>query len=558
MTVLDGARRLARRFPVAADLGHAVASPAAERELWADYLRFRRQARFLRDHRPRAENPRLALVLVLNDSIYDVKLLSLLASGLRRHGWEAGVVVRSRAATWMRRYAAAIGVEHVLLYDEFTADAAAVRRCVADADAMLREDLTFAHVKQWTYRGAWIGPQLLSTISRRTMRGSPDLSDAATRNELAELLPATLVSVVRAERLVELHRPRLLLTVEANYATHGALVDVAVGHGADVIQVTQPWRDDALMCRRLTPSTRREHPSSVSAATLNLLAREPWGELQERELADEFASRYGGVYFLQSRNQPDVVAMTRPELVSSLGLDPEKPIAVVFSHVLWDANLFFGVDLFEDYGDWFVQTVRAAAANPNVNWLVKLHPANLWKRAHEGIGGEYAETILLDRLVGTLPAHVRLLLPDAPISSLSLFEAADYGVTVRGTPGMEMACFGKRVLTAGTGRYSGLGFTTDSATREEYLARLAELQGYPPLTGAEHDLARRHALAVFRRRPFRLSSIRTSFQAAQNRSPLNHNVHIVARSQSDLRAFGDLDRWAMWAQQTDAVDYIEE
>jgi hypothetical protein len=51
-----------------------------------------------------------------------------------------------------------------------------------------------------------------------------------------------------------------------------------------------------------------------------------------------------------------------------------------------------------------------------------------------------------------------VLLPDTKISTLSLYRFADYGVTVRGTPGLEIACFGKPAFTAGTGTYAGLGF----------------------------------------------------------------------------------------------------
>jgi len=51
-----------------------------------------------------------------------------------------------------------------------------------------------------------------------------------------------------------------------------------------------------------------------------------------------------------------------------------------------------------------------------------------------------------------------VLLPDTKISTLSLYRFADDGVTVRGTPGLEIACFGKPAFTAGTGTYAGLGF----------------------------------------------------------------------------------------------------
>ena len=110
-----------------------------------------------------------------------------------------------------------------------------------------------------------------------------------------------------------------------------------------------------------------------------------------------------------------------------LGLDPTKRTAVMFSHVLWDANLFYGKDLFDNYGHWFVETVKAAVANPRLNWVIKLHPANLWKRELAGVSSEFDEIRLIREHIGELPPHVHLLLPDTKISTLSLFRMADAG-----------------------------------------------------------------------------------------------------------------------------------
>jgi hypothetical protein len=226
--------------------------------------------------------------------------------------------------------------------------------------------------------------------------------------------------------------------------------------------------------------------------------------------------------------------------------------------VLWDANLFFGEDLFQDYGEWFVETLRAAAANPHLNWIIKLHPANLWKRAREGVTGEFSEVKLIRERLGAVPSHVKLLYPDTEIGTLSLFEFADYGVTVRGTSGMELPCFGKPLLTAGTGRYSGLGFTIDSATAAEYLARLATLHTLPPMTVRQTELARCHAYAAFVLRPWRMQSFKSEFNYLKRGThPLDHNLRSVARSLAEAEKNGDMARFAAWAASGE-VDYLEE
>lgn len=550
-------RRIGRRFPAVIDVGRLVRSPRHESAVWRDYLRTRREMAFLREHRVPAGAKRVA-VFVLTENVYTLKLQLALASGLRLQGWSAVVLVGGPHLRWVKRYARAVGISEFARYDQFAPGADELAGCRAHAKILLDRMEGFQQVKQWSYRGCSIGPQLLSTVSRSEKRGAPDPRDPVIRRELAGLVPDTLEHVHRAEHAVSALRADLGLVVEANYATYGVLVDVAVQAGVPVIQVTQPWRDDALMCRRLVPATRREHPSSLSPASMRRLAAErPWTAVEEAELEREFADRYGGRWFLQARNQPGTRDLDEVGLRQRLGLDAGRKLAVVFSHILWDANLFYGEDLFNDYGEWFVETVRAACANDGLDWLVKLHPANLWKRAYERFHGEYAEVAILRERLGELPRHVRLLSADTDISSLSLYRIADYGVTVRGTPGMEMACFGKPVLTAGTGRYSGLGFTIDSATSEEYLERLSRLQDLGKLDERTTQMARRHAHAVFRLRPWVMRSFRSDFRYRRSGShPLDHNLRPQVGSVAELRQNGDLEAWATWAA-GDEVDFLD-
>lgn len=550
-------RPLVRRVPVLVDVRDAVRSPRRQARLAADLARTWRESRFIRDATFDGSRGRV-LFPALTENAYEIKLQMMLALGLRLRGWQPTVLVGGRHLRWVRRYWRTHGVNSFVDLERFrlTPDERAL--CRRAAARLLRGPMSFQDVKAWAFQGSRLGPQILSTVSRQMMEGAPDPRDPEVAGQIERLLPATLERIVRAQKVMEEVSPALAVVIEANYATYGAIVDAAVAAGCDVIQVTQPWRDDALMCRRLTPDTRRQHPSSVAPTSLARLAERPWSDQEERELQAEFGARYGGAWFLQGRNQPGTRPFDRDGLVRHLRLATDRPIAAIFSHVLWDANLFYGDDLFEDYGDWFVQTVSAAAENSNVSWLVKIHPANVWKRAQAGMAGEYSEVRLLREAVGALPAHVRLVPPDSEISTLSLFQHADYGVTVRGTAGMEMACFGKPVLTAGTGRYSGLGFTIDAGSVGEYLENLAKLHTLPPLTDEQTIMAKRHAHAVFRLRHWPMHSFHAVFEpAAHPADPLAQNLRCAVASLADLRERGDLGKWARWAGESDEVDYID-
>ena len=217
---------------------------------------------------------------------------------------------------------------------------------------------------------------------------------------------------------------------------------------------------------------------------------------------------------------------------------------------------FYGEDLFDNYGHWFAETVAAAVANPRMNWVIKLHPANLWKRKLSGVTSEYGELALIRERVGELPPHVRVLPPDTKVSTLSLFRSIDAGITVRGSIGYELPCFGVPVVTAGTGRYSGFDFTLDHDSADSYLATLARLEAVPRLSPETVRRAKVHAHALFIRRPWILRSFELEF-GTDVTDPFYQNLHPTVGSDAEIARNGDLDAFATWAEDFPSIDYLE-
>ena len=249
---------------------------------------------------------------------------------------------------------------------------------------------------------------------------------------------------------------------------------------------------------------------------------------------------------LQSRNS---------ELQEQLDLDPQKKTAVIFSHLFWDATFFYGRDLFQDYEDWFVQTVKAAVSNSALNWIVKVHPSNIVKSRRDGFEGELSEMVAIRRDIGNLPDHIKLIEAESDINTYSLFSLMDYCLTVRGTIGIEASSFGIPVLTAGTGRYDHLGFTMDSESAAEYLQRLSRIQEIEPLSPDQRELAQRFAYGIFLMRPFIMQSASHEYQqdvraSAQFAIKVDSIQELVEAP--DMRAFVD------WACFSHAEDFLQE
>lgn len=549
----------ADRLPLLIDAYRLAVNPRWEVANWRDYRATYRDLAWLREiPTPDAGAPR-ALFVLRREDIFDIKINLMLGAALKLEGVRPVVLTQHPRVPRIRRYAAAFGVETLHYRSAFPLDAEARREVEAwRQDAMARPD-AFAAVKEWTYRGHPLGQRVLSTLIRQTLDGDPDLSDPDVRRRMNTILGEVLTNYHQAEAIYDAVDPTWVMAAETGYATNGPLVDVAMARGLDVLEASPFLRDGALIFKRANRTLGQAATVSVSQASLQTLERRPWSDTEDAELEAELAHRYAGGSALQKMYQWNTESLGRDEICRHLGLDPSLPLAVVFSHVLWDASFFFGRDLFAHYGEWLAETVQRAVANPRINWLIKTHPSNAFRLAHGDVEGPVAEVELVRDVVDELPDHVRLVLPETQVSSLSLYHHADLGVTVRGTPGLEMACFGKPVVTGGTGHYSGLGFTLDSATAEDYLEKLDRADSLLAAPDESATLrARRYAHALLRHRPWHCHSFDLRLDYPEDGwHPLDRNVVARARSLAEANDFGDLAAWAAWAVRSKDADFLQ-
>lgn len=511
----------------------------------------------LRGVRTTGGTPKRFLIISLADTPYQAKIEGMLAKALQLRGYQP-LVLTGRGSRWVQRYLRAFGINDFLYIDDFTEAETDSARAVAAE--MLAQPLTVQRMKDLQYRGAGVGRHVLSIATRQLRQGSVQPSDPRLQQKVAELLPQSIQAVQAAEKLLDRVKPDLIMFHETRYATYGAICDVALTRGLNVIQYQEaPHGSHALQLKRYTQETRRFHPHSLSDDTWALLRQMPWTPEHEAALWEEFRVRYRGEGFLNRRYQETPALRGGDRVRELLGLDPARKTAVIFPHVLWDANLFFGEDLFADQEEWLVETVKAACANPRLNWVVKVHPANAWKGKRRNLSAGPRDNAAIHEAIGELPPHVRLLQPDVDINTFDLFNVADYGLTIRGTIGLELPCFGVPVFTGGTGRYSGRGFTIDSVDRDDLLAKLAHIEDIPRLSDAETLLAKKYAFGLFRLRPWRMQSMSMVYSPILHGGhPLEIDIDLNFRSPRELTSAPDLLAFADWAVDPTQLDFLQE
>jgi hypothetical protein len=401
------------------------------------------------------------------------------------------------------------------------------------------------------YQGVHVGRFTIASTLRHLRVGRLDFRDPAIRHELCWILGQSVRFALAASRALAELKPSLVLVMDRGYSRYGEFFDLALQRGIDAITWNMGYKSDRLAFKRYHPGNERDHPLAPSESGWRQICQVGWkpefGEKVRRELFQCYESQD---WFSVVGTQFDKRILPRQRTLEVLGIQPGRKVAVIFPHILWDGSFFYGKDLFDDYSQWLLETVRAAVANPRLDWVIKLHPAHLVKARQIKDHLRPAEFDVLESL-GPLPSHIRLIHPDTDLSTYSLFQVADYVLTVRGTVGIEAAVFGIPVLTAGTGRYDQRGFTLDSSTREEYLARLARVETLPRLTPEQIELAERYAYYMLFCRPLELSSVSLRFEHDEIATP---HVTVNCRTRADWLAAPDLNRLAEWLADGKAED----
>lgn len=401
--------------------------------------------------------------------------------------------------------------------------------------------------------GASSGRYAASTCLRAMRRGRIDPRDPTVRGRLADALARSIAASRRAERILRAQDPALVLFCDRGYTPAAELFELALKQGRDVVTWNAGHRSDLLVLKRYRQENADDHPSSLGRATWERARSAAWNPALRETVQKEFSEGYAsGDWYAEVGTQFEKRMSAADALRARLGIAPGRKVAGIFPHILWDGTFFWGVDVFRDYEDWFVQTVKAAVANPRLDWVVRAHPANIVKDARDGFRGEPAELAAIRKHVGELPPHVRLIRPEDDVSTLSLLAVLDYCLTVRGTVGIEAAALGVRTLTAGTGRFDRHGFTLDASTPDEHLATLANLQDVPPMAPRERELAEAFAYALFCRRPFHARSFSLRYERDARATPV---AAIRARSAEEWKTAADVRSLVSWLGDS-AEDYV--
>jgi capsule polysaccharide export protein KpsC/LpsZ len=168
-------------------------------------------------------------------------------------------------------------------------------------------------------------------------------------------------------------------------------------------------------------------------------------------------------------------------------------MVLLATNVLGD-SLTLGREIFtQSMEDWLVKTLQYFAGRKDAQLVIRVHPGEVL------IHGQSMMDVI-NRVLPSLPEHIRVIAPSEKVNTYDLIAAADAGLVYTTTVGLEMAMCGVPVIVVGDTHYRGRGFTQDPPTWVKYhkilKAVLEDPQAYK-LEKEQTDLAWAYAYRFF-------------------------------------------------------------
>lgn len=328
----------------------------------------------------------------------------------------------------------------------------------------------------------YVVPSVLRSLCTGDIR-----RNAVSERVLRGYLQTAIVMTEACETLLATEQPDVVVMTNGLFSAERIMLESARRKGVSVVTYERGMPANSILLDHNRP-----------ACWFDL--EDFWPAVRGRPLASEQNERLDA--YLEQRAAGNVgiqqlwptMDTDRQGLLQRFRLDPNKPLAVMFTNILWDTAVFGRDVAYDGMSDWVASTIQAFADWPEAQLLIRVHPSEVRLAMQE------SRDRIVDRIASSfsrLPRNVRMVAPDDVASSYALMQLARFVLVYTSTIGLEAAVRGSRVIVGGRPHYRGRGFTWDVNTREDYPQLLRAAVESASASLEERELARRYAFLFF-------------------------------------------------------------
>ncbi len=184
------------------------------------------------------------------------------------------------------------------------------------------------------------------------------------------------------------------------------------------------------------------------------------------------------------------------KIKAELGCSFDKPSIGLFTNVMWDAQLHYESNAFDNMLDWVFSSIDYFSERSDLELFIRIHPAEI----RGAIPSRQPLLTEIKRKYKTLPNNIFLITPESQISTYALMDKCNAVAIYNTKTGIEVASEGIPTIVAGEAWIRGKGFAIDVNSKEEYFKILSELPFKSKMSKDKQIQALKYAYHFFMRR----------------------------------------------------------
>ncbi len=337
----------------------------------------------------------------------------------------------------------------------------------------LAQKTPMADIPDFKFRGLSAGEHAAAGALRFFARG--DLSQEETAEPvLRRYFEASLLTAMAMGRLLASRSFRCLSFHHGIYIPQGIIGEVARQSGVRIANWVVAYRK-----QRFIFSHGDTYHHTLVDEPVGTWDSISWTEKIQQQAMEYLKSRWQGsqdwIYFHE--NPTEDIERIRQEL----HFEKSQPSILLLTNVIWDAQLHYRANAFLNMLDWIEQTIRYFSKRPDLNLIIRVHPAEI----RGGIPSRQLMAEEIARLFPALPENIRIIGPEKDVSTYALALDCDTAIIYGTKTGVELTSIGIPVIVAGEAWIRNKGLTDDATSPESYfrlLDALPKLQRLPEVT----------------------------------------------------------------------------
>lgn len=358
---------------------------------------------------------------------------------------------------------------------------------ISDYIGCQKNDTDFTATTQPHSRAGFLRYQARGDFEK-LVRESPDIYQ--------HFVEASNISISAYLEIIKTEKPSCVLLHHGIYVPQGPALEAAKITGTRSVTWSVMYRNRSVLL-----SCNDTYHKTLPRETKSDFDTEDWSDTDANRITSYLHSRTSGKNdWISFSKMPDKPVDVREQFKIS----SDKEIYLLLTNVIWDANIHFSSDVFDDMIGWVTRTINLFEKMPDKHLFIRVHPAEVTGTI---LSRQFVEEEINTRFP-TLPRNVHVIGPrDTEVDTYTLINSCDVATVYGSKAAIEVAARGKPVIITGAAWARGKGFTFDPIDQTHYEDLLSIKAERLALTTDQKKLALKYAHYLFFERTIQINSL---------------------------------------------------